>query len=135
MESKTKRDELREWAYPLAEICSAIAQWQMEEGRHFVIRHPYESKFWELAPVRWLTSKESTYKLNWSEYWQPTDGNIDTDSPTYLLHNLPLDTFVPLLYIADKGLNVSRERRSQVMNSIQADCLMTMFPNTVDDRQ
>ena len=70
-------------------------------------------------------------KLNWAEYKDPQKGK-STETHTYLLHNLPEGTFKPLEELPK--VKISREK-SRTINSIMADCLMTIFSDVIDDKQ
>ena len=48
MKSKWKKWQMQEWAYPLAQLCVEIADWQIKEGRYFIIKQPAESTLWNL---------------------------------------------------------------------------------------
>ena len=131
MKSKWKKWQMQEWAYPLAQLCVEIADWQRKEGRYFIIKQPAESTLWNLKPVRWLTTKMKGLKLNWAEYKDPQKGK-SPETHTYLLHNLPEGTFKPLEELPK--VKISREK-SRTINSIMADCLMTIFNDVIDEKQ
>ena len=85
MKSKWKKWETQEWAYPLAAACSYIAEYQIKEGRYFIIKQPANSNLWNLKPIKYLCDRANSFRLHWAEYNRPVRGKMPNPIPTFFI--------------------------------------------------